>query len=137
MKKIICILLCAGISNFVSAQTKVPAVVEAGFHQKFPKAASVKWEKESKSEYEASFTHEGKKCSASFSPDGKWMETEIEISAAPASITEAFHKTFPGATIGQVYQIDADHKPVYYELEYVLNGKKEEAKFDAGGKLMH
>jgi hypothetical protein len=65
------------------------------------------------------------------------METEMEISAAPPNITEAFHKTFPGATIGQVYQINADHKPVYYELEYVLNGKKKEAKFDAGGKLLH
>jgi hypothetical protein len=136
MKKMIAILLCAGLTHIAVAQTKVPNAVENNFRQKFPHASAVKWEKESKSEYEATFTNEGKKCSASFSPDGKWMETETEISAAPANITEAFHKAFPGATISHTYHIESDQKPAYYELEYVLRGKTKETKIGADGKLM-
>jgi hypothetical protein len=58
------------------SQVKVPAVVKTAFATKFPDAKSIKWEKESKTEFEANFTIMDAKCSANYSNLGEWLETE-------------------------------------------------------------
>ena len=129
-------LLLAGNANIVSAQVTPPAAVKASFRQSFPGITRVKWEKETRDEYEASFSKDGHNASASFSPAGKWLETEMGIatSSTPKVVLDAFFAKFPGAKIGQVYKIESASEPVYFELEYVLKGKTKEAKFNAEGK---
>jgi len=140
MKRIFMMLmLCIGLISITNAQkNKVTPAAEKAFTQKFPNAKEVKWEKEGKDEYEASFVMDGKKGSANFSGKGDWMETEMAIPQAkvPKSVLDGFNKAFAGATIKDVYKIESKEGKNYFEIEYILKGKNKEAKLDASGKIM-
>ena len=139
MKNIIIALLCLGITLNTQAQkaTSTPAA-EKAFKQKFAGATDVKWDKEKKDEYEASFVLKGKKGSANFSGTGEWLETEMAIPStdAPKAVTDAFAKAFAGATIKEVYKIETKDAKNYFEIEYTLKGKTKEAKINPLGKIM-
>lgn len=124
--------LCA-VNLYIYAQ--VPPVVAKAFQIQFPEAREVKWEKESKTEYEASFIWKGKKSSASYSPSGQWMESEVAIdeSELPAVVKAAFAKQQPGIKATAVYRIENAKKELYYEIEYTVKAKAKELKFDAKG----
>ena len=68
MKKyfIISILMFSQIISFAQ-KSKVTIEAQKAFQTKFPTAKEVKWEMESKDDYEASFVMDGKKGSANFS----------------------------------------------------------------------
>ena len=136
--KFILAIACLSIITSLSAQTKVPAAAMNAFKEKFPTATNVKWDKENKTEYEASFSLNGKKGSANFTDKGVWMETEkgIEKTAAPKAVLDAVKKAWPTATINQVYEIDTKDSKHYFEVEYTINGKKKEAKIAADGTMM-
>jgi outer membrane lipoprotein-sorting protein len=140
MKRIFIILfLCIGILATTNAQkNKVTQAAEKAFAQKFPTAKEVKWEMESKDDYEASFVMDGKKGSANFSGKGDWMETEMGIPQAntPKVVMDGFNKAFAGATIKEVYKIESKEGKNYFEIEYSLKGKTKEAKLDPTGKIM-
>ena len=140
MKRIFIILfLCIGILTTTNAQkNKVTQATEKAFAQKFPTAKEVKWEMESKDDYEASFVMDGKKGSANFSGKGEWMETEMGIPQAntPKAVMDGFNKAFAGATIKEVYKIESKEGKNYFEIEYSLKGKTKEAKLDPTGKVM-
>ena len=140
MKRIFIILfLCIGILTTTNAQkNKVTQATEKAFAQKFPTAKEVKWEMESKDDYEASFVMDGKKGSANFSGKGDWMETEMGIPQAntPKAVMDGFNKAFAGATIKEVYKIESKEGKNYFEIEYSLKGKTKEAKLDPTGKVM-
>lgn len=140
MKHIFMILfLCIGLIATTYAQkNKVTPAAEKAFTQKFPTAIEVKWDKEGKDEYEASFVMDGKKGSVNFSGKGDWMETEMAIpqSKAPKYVLDGFNKAFAGATIKEVYKIDSKDGKNYFEIEYSLKGKSKEAKIDPSGKIM-
>ena len=125
---------CCAVAIYMYAQA--PAAVEKAFRTKFLDATNVKWEKESKTEYEASFVWKGKKASASYSPAGEWMESEVAIDETelPAAVKAAFAKQQPGVKATTVYRIESAKKELYYEIEYTVKGKTKELKFDANGK---
>jgi hypothetical protein len=125
--------------NMLHAQkTKVTTEAQKAFQTKFPTAKEVKWEMESKNDYEASFVMDGKKGSANFSGKGEWMETEMGIPQAntPKAVMDGFNKAFAGATIKEVYKIESKEGKNYFEIEYSLKGKTKEAKLDPTGKIM-
>ena len=140
MKNIIILaLLCLGISTTIQAQkAKSTPAAEKAFKQKFAGATEVKWDMEKKNEYEASFVMKGKKGSANFSGTGEWLETEMAIPStdAPKAVSDAFAKSFAGATIKEVYKIESKDGKNYFEIEYDLKGKTKEAKIDPSGKIM-
>ena len=110
MKKyfIISILMFSQIISFAQ-KSKVTIEAQKAFQTNFPTAKEVKWEMESKDDYEASFVMDGKKGSANFSGKGEWMETEMAIPQAntPKSVMDGFNKAFAGATIKEVYKIES------------------------------
>jgi hypothetical protein len=138
MKRIISILLILASIQAIAAQLNPPAAVKTAFKQNFPGISKVKWEKESKAGYEASFMQGDQHASASFTPAGAWIETEmgIAVSLTPTGVSENFFRKFPGSKIVQVYRIDSAKDPTYYEIEYILKGKTGEAKFSAEGKAL-
>jgi hypothetical protein len=129
--------LTIACTGFAQKSATTPAA-EKSFREKFPNAKEAKWEKEGKDELEVSFVQDGKKGSANFSPAGEWLETEMAIpaSAAPKAVIDAFNKNFPGATISELYQISSKKEKNYFEVEYLLKGKKKEAKISADGKII-
>lgn len=88
-------------------QTQVPKKVTAAFMAKFPTAKHVEWGKESATEYEAEFKMNGTEMTASFDANGKWMETETEISEKdlPKIVKESIAKDFPGCDIKETAKI--------------------------------
>ncbi len=139
MKKLFVVLLAAvSIGGLHSQGTKKPAALTKAFPAKFPNAKEVKWDKESKNEYEASFVQDGKKGSANFSTAGEWLETEMAIpqNAAPKAVIDGFNKAYAGAAITEVYKIESKTGKNYFEIEYTIKGKKKEAKLSSEGKSM-
>ncbi|TRZ76932.1 MAG: hypothetical protein D4R94_03865 [Chitinophagaceae bacterium] len=139
MKKyfIISILMFSQIISYAQ-KNKVTDEAQKAFQTKFPTAKEVKWEMESKNDYEDSFVMDGKKGSANFSGKGEWMETEMAIPQAntPKAVMDGFNKAFAGATIKEVYKIESKEGKNYFEIEYSLKGKTKEAKLDPTGKIM-
>ena len=135
MKKIAMVFALLTSSILVSAQniseSVVPPLVKSAFSQKFSDATTVKWEKENANEYEAEFRIAGIGMSANFSADGKWLETETEISFAelPQAVTNSFLKNHKHSSKVEVAKIEMASGKIVYEIEM-----KGETKGSSGSK---
>ena len=138
MKKLILpilMLLAIGTYSECYSQVKVPEKVTKAFSKKFPNAQKVKWGMENADEYEADFVNNGRQISANFKTNGKWVETEQDISASalPGEIHNAVMHDYKGVEIkgaahvwnpnGERYEIDAEVKEKNMELVYSASGK--------------
>ena len=117
--------------NAYAKKSNVPENVKKAFAQKFPTAKSVKWSKESDTEWEAEFKLNGVKYSANFTTNGILKETqhEIETSMIPMMIKQTLDKEFASYKIeeavlsetqeGQFYEFDLEKGKD--ELEVVIS----------------
>lgn len=141
MKTIITATALVLAINTLSAQkvkqAEVPKAVTESFTKNFPGSKAKEWEKE-KDTYEAEFNLNKVETSASFSADGKLMETETEIatSALPKTITEYITKNYPGHKLSEASKITDAKGTVTYEAE-VKKGKEEmDLIFDSTGAFI-
>lgn len=116
-------------------KTVPPAVVANAFKSRFSGATNVSWGKESKTEYEAEFTWNGKKYSANFAADGKWVETESPVAASelPAPVLNAYKSAHKSAPIKMAAKIETATGKQTYEIEYKQGAKTKEAFYDQNG----
>lgn len=107
------------IFTTTNAQTKVPKVVNDAFTKKFPTATNVKWEKESKTEFEANFTENKTKKSVNYSEKGDWLETEsaITFEQLPAKVQKSFIDATKNAKVKAVAKIETSTGETNYEIE--------------------
>ncbi len=143
MKRIVIVLLTAALmSNSAIAQKisadKIPGAVTSEFKSKFPKATNVPWEIENNNDYEASFKLNGQEVSANFDKNGKWLETETEIkvSALPASIQSSLSKDFAGYKIAEASKIESLKNGNCFEAEIEKGGETFDMLFASNGKLL-
>jgi hypothetical protein len=136
MKKTIAALLCfaslaAGAQKMVAS--KVPAAVKASFTKSFPTAKDTKWEKED-GDYEAAFTQNGQKMSASFDASGAWKETEktIALASLPAAATKYLQQHYKGQKVKEAAELKMADGSTRYEAE--VKGK--DVIFDSNGNLL-
>lgn len=112
--------------------SKPPAAVIAAFKLKFANAKEVEWSKEKDGTWEAEFELPGSsEMSASFSPEGQWLETETEIkvSTLPAPVLAALH----GKKVKEAARIEKADGSIIYEAEV----KRKDLLFDAAGKRLN
>jgi len=143
MKKVIYLLLTVVLmSNAAYAQKisadKVPATVTSSFKAKFPTATKTSWELENANEYEAGFKLNGEEISANFDNSGKWLETETEIkvSALPASIQTALSKDFGGFKIEEASKIESAKDGNCFEAEIEKGEETFDVLFTADGNVL-
>jgi hypothetical protein len=143
MKKIIYLLLTVALmSNAVCAQKisagKVPATVTSAFKAKFPNATKTSWEMENENEYEAGFKLNSEEVSANFDKTGKWLETETEIkvSALPASVQSALSKDFAGFKINEASKIESLKNGNCFEAEIEKGEETFDVLFTTDGKML-
>lgn len=124
--------------NTASAQkikeTEVPKEVVASFHKSFKDAKAKEWEKE-EAKFEAEFDWNKVETSATFSADGKLLETEheIKISELPGAVSDYVKKNYSGCKIEEAAKITTPEGVVTYEAE-IKKGKEEiDLIFDAAG----
>jgi hypothetical protein len=79
MKKLI-VLLTAILISVSLVRADVPAVVQKEFEKKYPGAEKLKWSQQKNGQCDATFKWNDKKCTASFSETGEWLQTETVLS---------------------------------------------------------
>lgn len=110
----------------------VPTEVSEVFRQKFPNApANVTFHKENKAEWEAEFEQNGKETSANFTADGRWLETETEVTAAdlPAALQTTLSTT---KKVRKIERIEKADGTILYEVET----RRKELMFNKEGILL-
>ena len=138
MKNLITLVVVfAFISVSAFSQKTPPEIVKKEFAKKYSTALSVKWDSEEKNEWEAEFTMEGKKMSASFDNSGKWMESETAITEKdlPAVVINTLNKDYQGYKKSDI-SIFEDSKAKGFELTLKKGETSIEVLIDNGGKVI-
>jgi hypothetical protein len=134
MKKVLVIFLLLVTSLSVSAgNAHTPAAVTKAFHERFPGISAVKWELEH-GNYEANFTRDGEKMSATFDKNGSLLETEksIPVNTLPAEAATYIEKNCNGKKPKAASEIKLANGDTNYEAQ--VAGK--DYIFDAHGKFL-
>ncbi len=119
-------------------EAEVPKAVMESFNNSFKDVKAEKWEKEKNGNFEAEFDFNKEEMSASYSADGKLMETETEIkvSALPATVSDYIAKNYPGQKIKEASKIMDDKGTLSYEAE-IKKGKEDlDLIFDQSGNFL-
>lgn len=142
MKTILSLSALVFLLNTATAQkvkeAEVPKAVMESFNKSFKDVKAEKWEKEKNGNYEAEFDFNKEEMSASYSADGKLMETETEIKVSdlPASVSDYIAKNYPGKKIKEAAKIVDDKGSLSYEAE-IKKGKEDlDLLFDQSGNFL-
>jgi hypothetical protein len=134
---VILTLVFAFISVSAFSQKNPSEIVKKEFTKKYATAQSVKWDNEEKNEWEAEFTMEGKKMSASFDNSGKWIESETAIAEneLPAAVVSTLDKDFQSYKRGHM-EIFENAEIKVFELRLKKGETSIEVMIDNNGKVL-
>ncbi len=134
---VILVMVFAFIYVPAFSQKNPTEIVKKEFTKKYAAAQSVKWDSEEKNEWEAEFTMDGKKMSASFDNSGKWIESETVITEKelPASVVSTLNKDFQGYKKGHI-QIFESLEMKGFELGLKKGETSIEVIIDNSGKIL-
>ncbi len=134
---VILVVVFAFISVSAFSQKNPPEIVKKDFTKKYATAQSVKWDSEEKNEWEAEFTMDGKKMSASFDNSGKWIESETVIAEKelPSSVVSTLVKDFQGYKKGHI-EIFESLEMKGFELGLKKGETSIEVIIDNSGKIL-
>lgn len=95
---------------------QLPKNVSRGFKAKYAGIESIIWTKGETRVYEADFESGRTNYTATFSEEGKWIQTEneLEIDSLPPNIKSTLDKQFEGYTIVDAELIDSAEKGRFY-----------------------
>jgi NCAIR mutase (PurE)-related protein len=116
-------------------EVKVPKVMQEVLTKLYPKAAEVKWNKEGKTEYEASFKDGKTPTSIVLDGKGKLLETEVDIAITELSkeIQSFVQKNYISYKITEAAKIIDSKGVVTFEAEITKNKLKKDLIFDKDG----
>lgn len=136
MNRMVLLLLILLVSGWISA---VPEKAINAFKTRFPGAEKVKWEQESKSEWEANFYINKQKMSAGFNDQGDWLETEwvIEFKDCSLEVKNSIGKLSDWGKVIEVERIEKADGTHNYEVEFLKGLKIKEVKFSSDGKILN
>jgi len=140
MKAHLFLIVFLFVSFTVFAQeSNIPKAIKDSFSKHYPKVTTVKWDKESAKEFEASFKDNGKSISVVLDEKGNINETEtvIQISELPKSAVTFVEKNYPGYKISEAAKI-LDSKGVEtFEAEITKDKVKKDLLFDSKGNAIN
>jgi hypothetical protein len=138
MKNLVTLVLAFTLISFSAFSQKTPPeTVKKEFAKKYITAQSVKWDSEEQNEWEAEFTMDGKKMSASFDNSGKWMESETSITEKdlPVPVVNSLNKDFQGYKKSDI-SIFEDSQLKGFELTLKKGEISIEVQIDNNGKII-
>lgn len=120
--------------NQKADESAIPKGIIETFNANFKGSTVESWDKENDGGYEAEFDLNGVETSATFSSDGKLIETEQEIeeSALPTAISEYLKTNYSSKSIDEVAKITTGEGIIKYEVEI----EKTDLIFDEKGNLL-
>jgi hypothetical protein len=138
MKKLFILVIVLSLTTFSAFSQKTPPEnVKKEFAKKYASAQSVKWDSEEKNEWEAEFKLDGKKMSACFDNDAKWIDSETEIAEKdlPEAVSATLRKDFAGYKIGLI-EIYESPEINGFELSLKKGESSLEVIIDKSGKVV-
>jgi Putative beta-lactamase-inhibitor-like, PepSY-like len=134
---VIPVILFAFIYISAFSQKNPSEIVKKEFSKKYATAQSVKWDSEEKNEWEAEFTMDGKKMSASFDDSGKWLESETTITEKelPSKVVETLNKDFQNYKKGHIELFESPGMKGF-EIGLKKGDISLEVVFDNNGKII-
>ena len=122
---------------------KVPDAVQSSFTQQFGDVTRVAWGSKQGGYVVADFNKDGHDYDAWFTPDGKWVMTEIDLGRdlanLPVAVREGYNVTLYAKQGWTVEDIDEIQRPDYetvYKIEVEKAGQPDhDLYFDLGGTL--
>jgi len=134
---VILVMAFAFISGSAFSQKNLPEIVKNEFAKKYAAAKSVRWDNEDKTEWEAEFTIDGKRMSASFDVSGKWIESETIITEKelPASVVTSLNKDFQGFKKGHI-EVFENSEIKGFEIGLKKGESRIEVVIDNTGKII-
>lgn len=131
-KSLLGALIIAGSALFAQ---DVPSSVSKAFQVKFPKAQDTEWDMNDL-DYVANFYEGDLSKSATFSEEGKLMETRTSLDEAPAVIAKAVKTSFNGATVDGVTLIETGGGNESYEISASNDDASYSIVADKTGKIL-
>ena len=138
MKNIVILIFAFSmISASTFSQKNPPENVKKEFTKKYASAQSVKWDSEEKNEWEAEFTMDSKKMSASFDNSGKWIESETAITEKdlPVKVAETLNKDFQGYKKSHIELFDSEEMKGF-EVGLKKGDESVEVIIDINGRII-
>ena len=126
------------LTSCVLQSSNPPEAVSEAFSRKFPDAKNVKWGRESKTEWEASFIFNNGEASANFNAAGEWLETEIVIpvSDLPEAVVKAIEMKDQGGKIVGAAAIEKADTEIVYEADIKIGIRKKEVFYKPDGSIV-
>lgn len=120
-----------------TGKSDAPQKVKETFAKMFPSVKSVKWDKESATEWEAEFKMNSIAYSANFLEDGTWTETEHDIKQTdiPENVKTILLSEFPGYKI-EASEISETKDGMVYEFEIEKGESEMEVAINNNGKVV-
>ena len=118
-------------------QENVPANVMQAFNKMYPDILSCKW-KLDEGKYEAHFKKNNEEVEAEFSNDGKFIQTEKELSSVndlSPEVIASLKKDFAGYKFEDAVKIETAESKIMYELEAEQGETEYELVYDSKGTL--
>lgn len=130
---LLAVLLGIAATVLFAQGNETPAAVKSKFSSLYPKATSVKWEKEN-GNYEAEFKLNNVETSVLLDAKGNVIEkeTQMEVTALPKMINDYVTKNYPGEKIKEASKIEDSKNNVTYEAEV----NNVDLLFDAKGNFV-
>ncbi|MCD6068227.1 MAG: hypothetical protein K0S33_3053 [Bacteroidetes bacterium] len=134
----------AGLFSIISAnaqklkEAEIPAPVKESFAKEFSGVKANEWQKEGNT-YEAEFDLKKTETSATFSADGKLLETEQEIAVTtlPKAASDYVTKNYPGHKLSEASRItESGTNKVFYEAEVKKGKEGTDLIFDDTGNFI-
>ena len=121
------------------AQEKVPDAVKETFKEKYPGENDPDWHTDKNGYYESNFKKKDKHYRADFDTSGKWIETErsIKKKELPKAIKEKIKQDFDDYKIVEIEEVDHHAKGRFYDVEFKIDGKKQDVEFTKNGKIIN
>jgi hypothetical protein len=119
------------------APNKVPAPVKASFAKKFPAAIDALYEMSNKN-YRVICNDKGVGTAVNYSPNGRWLQTETNISESelPKAVIASFAKHFAGFNISEVTKTERSDKPLFYTINMQKNRQVYITQFSFKGDVL-
>lgn len=115
-----------------------PTPVTDTFAQKYTEATAITWNLDGNGNYEAKFTLQQKKYRADFTPSGKWLETESNVSLeeVPAVIRIVMDEKYDIKYLEEIELVDDYKKGRYYDVEFKIGMRKIDIEINEAGKII-
>jgi len=139
MKKLLLVMVIVVYSVSINAQEiKVPVKVKDTFTKIYPKATNVKWEKESKNEYEVNFKNGNDEISVVLDKEGnlRETETEIEINNLPEKVLQYVKEKYSDHKITEAAKIVDNKGKTTFEAQITKGKSKKDLIFTEDGQLL-